>query len=91
MNQGVAGVGGHALAAGEVEIVVDHHLDEPREIDFRTPAKPVAGLGGVGYQVIDFGGLKIAGVDIEMLFRVEFSAGESAGSRKPSLTEFRST
>jgi len=81
------------MAALEVPGGQDHGVQESfffrrDRLEFRAEA---AGLGGVGYQVIDFGGPKIAGVDIEMLFRVEFSAGESAGSRKLSLTEFRST
>ena len=54
------------LAPCELDIVLDHHLDQLCETNPRLPAEDVARLGSIAAQRIDFGRPKIAAVDLDM-------------------------
>ena len=59
------------LAADELEIGLDHHLDELLEADFWLPAELRAGLAGVTEQDVDLGRAKVARIDLHVRLPVE--------------------
>src|SRR3984893_3804611 len=64
------------LAAGECDIVLDHHLDQLWEANPRLPVENVARLGWIATQGIDLGRPEIATVDLDMALPVEASRRE---------------
>src|SRR5262245_28089150 len=58
------------------QIGLDHHLDEPLEIDFGLPAEPLAGLGRIAQQHVDFRRAGVFGIEVDKVAIVEIDQRE---------------
>ena len=69
------------LAPREVDVVLDHHLDQLREGNPRLPAENAARLGRIAAQRIDLGRPEIAAIDLDVLPLVEASRARMPARR----------
>ena len=60
---GGGGATGIPLPPGQLEVAVDHHLDELLERHPRRPAELRVGLRGIAEEEIDLGGAEVTRVD----------------------------
>jgi hypothetical protein len=75
------------LTPREVDIMLDHHLDQLRKGNPRLPAENVARLGGIAAQRIDLGRPEVAPIDLDMAPPVEPSraAAKAISTRSRTL------
>src|SRR5215469_15696935 len=64
------------LPARELDIMLDHHVDQLRERDPRLPAENCACLRGITTQKVHLGWSKITLIDLDVATPVESGCGE---------------
>ena len=74
------------LAPGQLQVVLDHHLDQALEVDLGLPAQDLPGLGRVAQQDVDLRGPGVPRVELDevAVVEVERARRRARGARGPS-------